>query len=307
MSFTTRALISATLAAAMNACGSSRDASPVQPEVSDADVHHFVAALKQLSPSDSACNAFSVYLGQATRGLDAYRRKFDVDQRALCVAVRKSPQRYAALDAKLPALDSAASMVGVVFNRFAALHPLANSPGVYFIVGNGIAGGNTIGGRHPIVLVAMELNRSVDGLARVVAHELTHTQQDFPLIGAMNGGPEFWRGSLLRHSIMEGSADLVAELLTGQPIRNEYGEAHEAELWNEFQRDAHSKNYSRWLYNGWNRKALGERPPDLGYWLGYRISKSYYDHARDKRHALDEILAIRDFDQFLADSKYVGR
>ena len=35
-----------------------------------------------------------------------------------------------------------------------------------------------------------------------------------------------------------------------------------------------SVNYSLWLYNGWNAKALGDRPPDLGYWMGYRITKS---------------------------------
>jgi len=57
-------------------------------------------------------------------------------------------------------------------------------------------------------------------------------------------------------------------------VRNVYGEAHEAKLWREFQRDAHSQEYDRWLHNGWNRDALGERPPDIAHWVGYRIVKS---------------------------------
>ena len=152
----------------------------------------------------------------------------------------------------------------------------------------------------------MELNHSGRGLPWTIAREMVHTQQDYPWLGSMTGGPKFLRGTLLRQSIMEGSADFIAELLTGQPKRNTYAESHEAELWGEFRRDAKSKDYSLWLYNGWNAKALGDRPADLGYWMGYRITKSYYEHAADKRQAIQDILTIRDFDKFLAASGYTG-
>ena len=157
----------------------------------------------------------------------------------------------------------------------------------------------------PLLLVALAayLHR---GLPWTIAHEMVHTQQDYPWLGSMTGGPTFLRGTLLRRSIMEGSADFIAELLTGQPKRNTYAESHEAELWRQFRRDANSKDYSQWLYNGWNAKALGHRPADLGYWMGYRITKSYYERAADKRQAIREILTIRNFDRFLAASHYNG-
>jgi hypothetical protein len=44
----------------------------------------------------------------------------------------------------------------------------------------------------------------------------------------------------------------------------------------------------------------------MGYWVGYRIARAYYDRAADKRRALNEILTIRDFDAFLAASGYAG-
>jgi hypothetical protein len=41
---------------------------------------------------------------------------------------------------------------------------------------------------------------------------------------------------------------------------------------------------------------------DLGYWVGYRIVKSYYQHANDKRRALRENLQMTDPKAFLAKS-----
>lgn len=116
----------------------------------------------------------------------------------------------------------------------------------------------------------------------------------------------FLRGTLLRQSIMEGSADFVAELATGRPVRNAYAEAHEAELWTEFDRDRHSRDYRKWLYNGRDTLARGDRPPDLGYWIGYRITKTYYERASNKSDAIRQILTISDFDRFLAESGYHG-
>lgn len=270
------------------------------------DVHHFVEAFARWTPADTNCAALEPYWRAATPGLTRYARKFDVSHADLCRQVRRNPRRYAVLAGKLPPLDSAVQQIRGLYGKLAALHPLSNNPGVYFVVGNGIAAGTTTRGKHPVILIGMELNNSVASLPRVVAHELVHTQQDFPLLGSMTGGPSFVRGTLLRHSIMEGSANFLASLLMGRADTNAWAESHEAELWAEFRRNAHSHDYDRWLYNGWNRKALGDRPPDVGYWMGYRITQSYYEHAADKKQAIEDILSIRDFDRFLAQSKYAG-
>jgi hypothetical protein len=291
------------------ACESGARGSHVVPEVSSVDVHRFVVAWKRLDPSDSTCTALAEYLRQGSPGLNAYRQKFEVTQADLCTAVRHSPSWYSSLESKLGALDSVAIQIRAVYANFAALHPTGKAPSVYFIVGNGIAGGTITGGSDPLILIGMELNRSVAGISSIVAHELVHTQQRFPFIGAVTGGPSILkplRGTVLRHSIKEGSANFIAELLTGEPHRNAYGEAHEAQLWEEFQREANTKDYSRWVYNGWNKKALGDRPADLGYWVGYRITKSYFDNASDKQQAIRDILSIRDFNHFLEVSKYSG-
>lgn len=288
----------------LTACDSAVDKSA--PGVYVDDVLRFVDAWSEFSPSDSSCTTLRSYWDSAGPGLETYRRKFNVSFEDLCAAVHRAPDGYAQLVGRRSELDSIASVVEDVYSRFNQLRPLENSPSVFLVVGTGISAGSTTVGRNPFILLGMERNRSSAGLPWLVAHELVHTQQRYPLLGAMNGGPRFLRGTVLRHSIAEGAADFIAELVTGRMVRNEYAEAHEGELWKQFKADATTKDYGRWLYNGGHADRPEEVPPDLGYWVGYRITKSYYENAVDKQEALDAILSIRDFADFLRDSGYQG-
>lgn len=49
-------------------------------------------------------------------------------------------------------------------------------------------------------------------------------------------------------------------------------------------------------------EGLHQLPGNLGYWVGYRIAKSYYQRAADPRSALREILDMSDPKAFLAKS-----
>jgi hypothetical protein len=287
-------------------CGARPSSAADTLAVDDGDTHRFVDALRRVARSDTLCLPFDAYIAAGSAGLRAYASKFDLTRNDLCRAVGRRRARYDSIQAKLPALDSSVAQLRVIADRLRALRPDAVMAPVYMVVGDGIAAGTTTRGRHPMVLVGVELNRDPGRLPWTVAHELAHTQQDYPLWGSLTGGPRFLRGTLLRASITEGSADLVAEVLTGWPKHDVFGEAHEAELWRDFQRDMHSRDYGGWLYNGATRDPLHDRPADMGYWVGYRIARAYYDRASDKRAALNEILTIHDFDAFLAASGYAG-
>jgi uncharacterized protein YjaZ len=50
-------------------------------------------------------------------------------------------------------------------------------------------------------------------------------------------------------------------------------------------------NYSNWIYNAGTAK---DRPADLGYYVGYLITRAYYENAKDKRRAVHDILNIQD-------------
>jgi hypothetical protein len=269
------------------------------------DVHHFVSARQLLLPGDSVCRSFDAYLRTGSPGLAAYAAKFGVGRSELCTAVRRTPARYARLDSTVTGFDSAGERIRAIFAKFKTLQPDAALPSVYVVVGNGISGGTTTRGRPSIVLIGAELTRSAAGLPWTVAHELAHTQQHYPTWRMWTAGPSWLRAPLLRQSLVEGTADLVAEVLTGQQKREAYGEAHENALWIDFQRAMHMGDYHGWLYNGRERASDG-RPPDLGYWIGYRIARAYYDRSPDKARAIRDMLAIRDFDAFVAASGYRG-
>ena len=131
-------------------------------------------------------------------------------------------------------------------------------------------------------------------IPHIVALELVHYQQKYP---------EGER-TLLHESIKEGSADFIAELISGKNINthlHDYGNPRERELWTEFKREMNRTNVNDWLYNG---SAAKGRPADLGYYIGYKICEAYYRAAKDKKQAVKEILEIKDFNKFLKDSQY---
>lgn len=136
----------------------------------------------------------------------------------------------------------------------------------------------------------------VADLPHIVAHEIIHTQQP-PLTG---------RKTLLAATRQEGGADFLSELISGRHIINPayaYGDAHRAALWAAFAKAMDSTNTSGWLFQG--EKTPPGVPADLGYWMGYRITKAYYDRATDKAAAVRAILhASDDPHAFLTASGY---
>lgn len=128
-----------------------------------------------------------------------------------------------------------------------------------------------------------------------IVHETIHLQQ--------KGEPS----TLLDLTIHEGSADFLAELFLGVPYQNpayEYGRAHEKQLWQEFSKEMNSPDYSKWLYG--DSMNYG-RPMDMGYFMGYVITKSFYEKSTDKDLAIKQIIEVTDYDQFLRDSGYAEK
>jgi uncharacterized protein YjaZ len=74
-------------------------------------------------------------------------------------------------------------------------------------------------------------------------------------------------------------------------------------LWKKFQRKMLGTDLSGWFSGG----DLRARPADLGYFIGYRIAQSYYEHAADRRRAIRDILRISDPEDFPDRSRYAER
>ncbi|MGH7564272.1 MAG: hypothetical protein ACREK5_07595 [Gemmatimonadota bacterium] len=239
----------------------------------------------------------------------------------LASAIRRHPRYYASLAGLPEQVERMDPRVRTTFTELDQIFPDAAFPAVYFFVGNLEAGGLT----RPVgLLIAVEtfgrtsqtdLGEFQNGhslqeltdLPHLVAHELAHFQQ------ALVQGVENYRAvygdrqSLLALAIREGSADFLAELISGGHTNDRahsYGMRHEDELWATFSEAMMQREPGDWM---WTRPANPAWPPDLGYFIGYRITQAYYEAAPDKARAVHEILGVTDYERFLESSGYADR
>ena len=113
--------------------------------------------------------------------------------------------------------------------------------------------------------------------------------------------------TLLQQSIIEGSADFIGELISGENLNkdaNDYGNRNEERLCKEFVMRMDSSNYIDWMYGV---SGKDDRPNDLGYWMGYKITEQYFKKSADKKQAIREILDIKDYKEFLQKSGYLSK
>jgi hypothetical protein len=295
-----------TLSAQPAAPGPSPD--PDQAKIVTEDLDRFWEAFDQAGPTFPAETFQKVYLDRGTPGLQDFIKLRIKDAETLAQRVQKHPKYYASARESTKRIHEMERSIRAAFYALEYLYPDAVFPDVYFLVGILNTGGTTserallIGaemyGRTPQTPTE-ELNdwlktvlEPVESVPHIVAHEIIHYQQKYAET----------EPTLLAHAIHEGSADFLAEMISGRHINahvHAYAVPRRAELWKEFKEKMHGKAFKGWLYS-----ASGDRPQDLGYWIGYEITKAYYDKAADKRQALKEILEIKDFGAFLANSGY---
>ncbi len=282
---------------------------PDAARIVTSDIPNFWRAYDGATLLDAADRFQRIYLDPGSAALP----EFYLTGRSLAAAVASRPRFYASIRASTLALDTDRSMadsIRAAFRHLKARYPDAVFPDVYFFVGRLNTGGTV--GAHGLLMGAemhvREAATPVDelsdwergvidgraGIPHIVAHELVHFQQL----------PDSKDKPLLSRALHEGCADLVGELISGGHInarQHEYGAAHERALWEEFRTAMHGTDANRWLYNG---STIKDRPSDLGYYVGYRICRAYYERAGDKDGALRQILRMDDADRFLMESGY---
>ncbi len=173
-------------------------------------------------------------------------------------------------------------------------YPEAKYPPVYFVIGAYNSGGTFNEGG---LFIGAEKQTDINNIPFTVAHELIHFQQ------------KNWmkNPTLLQQSIIEGSADFIGELISGENLNkdaNDYGNRNEERLCKEFVMRMDSSNYIDWMYGV---SGKDDRPNDLGYWMGYKITEQYFKKSADKKQAIREILDIKDYKEFLQKSGYLSK
>ena len=259
------------------------------------------------------------YLDRASPGLSDFIASRNVTAASLAGMVRAYPRYFADIRASTLRLANDADVQSRIrdgYRKIKGMYPPAVFPPVTFLIGRFSTGGTTSASG---MLVGLEFYatssttpldelpkfqrdnvRPLDSLPVIVAHEHTHILQ-----GRAGGIASRRNKTLLDQSLMEGGADFVAYVITGGNINarlQPYAIPREHALWTEFKSMMHGTDISQWIYN--QGSDTGDRPGDLGYFIGFRIAESFYSRTSDKRLALQAIIDISDSDLFLSQSGY---
>ena len=242
------------------------------------------------------------YLDKGSPGLKDFLRLRIKSAETLVSTIDKLPKYYASIRPQTLQVQRMEKRMRAAFRKFKSIYPDAVFPDVYFLIGVTSSGGTT-GPSGLLIGTEMygktaktpsdELSSwlrvvisSVDNVPAIVAHESCHYNQHY------NTAQD--QRHLLGKSLQEGACDTIGELISGRNINDHlkiYGKTHDAEIWREFEADMYKPDVSKWVYNALTAK---DRPADLGYYVGYLITRAYYDNAKDKRQAVHDILNIQD-------------
>ncbi len=283
-------------------CGPALAAPPGRPLILTKDVTRFYQIYDSSGAHPTANQLDHSYIDQGSDGLRQFAKLRNVSGATIVDAIKKRPQIYADARRCLTALPAVKRRLTGAFGKLAQVYPEANlTAPVTVLIGRGKPIGITNPAGVSIGLEALCAANFMepdieDRFVHTIAHEYGHIQQPRADQTDVPGA------TVLFASLIEGGAEFIAELISGAVAAYQFKsltKAHEEAIETAFIEDQDKTDLSKWLYNG---PGTPEHPGDLGYWVGYRIVKSYYQHAPDKHQALRDIFEMKDPKAFLAKS-----
>lgn len=262
---------------------------PFQAQFIIEDYERFWRAFDEMDNSPE--NPFEDYLKNASDGFKPLVGYFDA--KTLYQTVQKRKEEYLKSRNILDSLSGKETEIKKAYSEMKRWYPSAKFPPIYFVVGTFTSSGTITDGG---LLIGSEKLKNLNGLTGLIAHELVHYQQKIA-----------GKDNLLKQSIMEGSADFIGEMISGEHINLvpfNYGNENEKALCKEFLKVMNKKKYKDWLYE---TSGKDDRPKDLGYWIGYKITEAYFQKQVDKRQAINSILNIKNPMAFLQESGYLEK
>ncbi|MGO4702461.1 DUF2268 domain-containing putative Zn-dependent protease [Dyella sp. 2RAB6] len=276
------------------------------PRVIDDDLNRFWAtydAIRNLDdPTQQQAQFQALYVDKGTPGLAAFMQAKGYTAATYVQAIRQYPKYWDSIRPRVPLVRQSLVSLDRHLERFHQLYPQLRPATVYLEIGALRSAGTTLDDK---VLLGAEMiagnantdtsqmperlqrffagyfaSGPLDSLDLLAVHEFVHTQQRGE------------RQTLLAQAVYEGTADFVAERVTGRLPKLAYityGPSHDAAIKAAFQHDMTGEDFSQWLYNS-TENPFGTR--DLGYYVGYAICAGYYQKATDKQAALKAMLEL---------------
>ena len=284
------------------------------------DIERFQRAHARIRRGASAISAMEWYIGGGTDGLKAYTKTYGLAAVDFAASLANYPKFYARLTDVRKRNRPYEADIARAAHRLRVLVPALPEVPIYFFVGV-MGHGATVKEVTTApevqglgVLVPIEnLSRSgeteiesarwasLDDLSQLTTHELAHVAQVQyqGLVRYRVIYRERARGTHLAYAIREGGADFLSQLASGRlRARHRYLLEREAELWREFSKLLYQPaGASRGWFSGSGEHPL-DRPPQLGYAIGWSMCRLFYHRSSDKAVALREILSANELEDF---------
>lgn len=287
--------------------------------IETSDIKNFWTAydeVQKMNNKEQKISTFQkLYVDKATSGLKDFIQSRNFTSRQWIESFESKPKFWNSIRSKTENIQKDFKNIENLYQSFSRLYSGFSPPKIYFTIGNLKGGGTVINGNLIIGSELASSDKTVDyselsknyqdrmkinsGVIFLTAHELVHTQQNLKGTAA----------NLLGLCLKEGSSDFIAELLTGKKVEApyiDYGMQHQKSLWNDFQKEMNDEDFQNWLSN---TTTVKDRPADLGYFMGYIITKRFYERSKDKKTALNTIMNLdfsntKETEDFLEQSGY---
>ena len=264
------------------------------------------AVVHRESPGDATAYQRE-YFDLGGRAVDLWGSQFDVAASGVAEHVAERPALYDDLEARVSALSATEPAIRQAYAELERRYPDAVfSPLHVFFGGYSTRSlirpfGILFAGEYFLgVPAAMDpesplyvrgLMAEPDGIVRQVIHEQAHIQQ------ARRSPLAMFTGSVLERSIYEGTADYVAELITGahnNSVAHRYVERHGEALWCEFHRSIDLGYRTHWI----DAERYGRPPAGIIGVFGHEIARAYYETFESPLEGLEALLELtHDYDE----------
>ncbi len=272
------------------------------PVIHIGDVARFYQVYDTAHGHPSATDLQHDYIDPGSPGLHHLSKIRNVTGATIAKAIAAHPEVFSDAKSCMAVLPRGRLRVAAALRKLGRLYPKAEFPPVTITISRGkpVGVADSTG-----VMIGLEALCAVRYLGadleqrfvHTVAHEYIHVQQARQSPALYNER----KPTVLDASLIEGAAEFMATLITGEAAyHSPYApalKANDKAIESRFVADEDKTDLSHWIDNG----TLTE-PGDLGYWVGYRIVKSYYEHTADKRRAVRDILEMKNPQAFLAGS-----
>ena len=272
------------------------------PVIYTEDVARFYRVYDDAHGHPTARELQREYIDPGSPGLHHLAKIRDVTGETIAKAMASHPQIFTEARRCTAALPRVRLRVAAALRTLRLLYRNAEFPPVTVAVSRGKPAGvadadGVIIGLEATCAVTYFNPNIEDRFVHEIAHEYTHVQQALQSTAFYNNP----KPTVLESSLIEGAAEFVATLITREAaFHSPYAPPDEAqgrEIEARFVADEDKTDLSQWIDNG-----TLETPGDLGYWVGYRIVKAYYERAANKGRALSDIIEMKDAKAFLARS-----